>query len=70
MEKLRLEEKYIYEYIKDILNESKVKPENVSDSLYHHNRSFKRTPIVIRYGILYLKDLNKLGIEKIKKCLY
>lgn len=64
MEKLRLEEKYIYEYIKDILNESKVKPENVSDSLYHHNRSFKRTPIVIRYGILSLKDLNELGIEK------
>lgn len=64
MEKIRLEEKYIYEYIKDILNESKVKPENVSDSLYHHNRSFKRTPIVIRHGILSLKDLNDLGIEK------
>lgn len=67
MEKLILEEKHIYEYIKDILNESRIKSVEVSDSLYHHNRSFKRTPIVIRYGVLSLKTLNELGIEKLTK---
>ena len=63
MERLILEDKYIYEYIKDILNESRIKSEEVSDSLYHHNRSYKKTPIVIRRGLLSLKDSTKLGIE-------
>ena len=62
MERLILEDKYIYEYIKDILNESRIKSEEISDSLYHHNRSYKNTPVAIRNGLLSLKDLTEKGI--------
>lgn len=62
MKKIEIEEKYIFEYIKDILNESKIKQVNVSDSLYHHNRSYKNTPVAIRHGLLSLRELKEKGI--------
>lgn len=66
MNKILLEEKYILEYIKDILNDLRLKSTNISDK-YHHNSSYKDASSICRYGILSLNDLNKLGITNYTK---
>ena len=68
MKKIELEEKYILEYIKDILNDSRIKSEELDlKKLFHHNTSYKDTPSVIRNGILSLEDLTKKDIYKFSK---
>ena len=64
METILLEEKYILEYIRDILNDSKIKLALINDAKFHHNTSYEDAPSVCRHGILSLADLNKLGIKK------
>ncbi|MBE6139750.1 MAG: hypothetical protein E7174_04580 [Firmicutes bacterium] len=67
MNKLLLEEKYILEYIRDTINDFKIQPVNVSNNKYHHNSNYKDAPLIIKYGILSLLELNRLGIKKYSK---
>ena len=64
MNTILLEEKYILEYIKDMLNDIKLGTKILNDAKYHHNTRYYDAPSVCQYGILSLNDLNKLGIKK------
>lgn len=64
MEVVKVDEKYILEYVKDLLNDFRIKKEEISNARYHHNTSYSDAPSIIRYGILSLNDLNKFGIKK------
>ncbi|MBQ3020917.1 MAG: hypothetical protein IJD92_01675 [Bacilli bacterium] len=67
METIKLEEKYILEYIKDILNDCKEKNREVTDYRFHHGTEYKIAPSIIKYGILTIEDLNKLGLRNDSK---
>jgi len=63
MNNIILEEKYILEYIKTMLNEYRQKYTNVTDYMYHHNRGYQTAPIVCKHGILTILDQHKKGIN-------
>lgn len=63
MDTVMLEERYILEYIKDILSDIKLGSFIISNAKYHHNTSYSDAPLICRYGILSLRDLKKLGIK-------
>ena len=63
MNEVLLEEKYVLEYIRYTLNDIMIGTSNVTDAKYHHNTQYLLTKSIIRYGILSLEELNKLGIR-------
>ena len=63
MNTILLEERYILEYIKDILNDIKIKSYIVNNAKYHHNADYRDASSICQYGILSLVDLKKLGIK-------
>ena len=65
MEKVYIEEKYIPEYVGDMLSGLKCGTEQVSNTnaKFHHNTDYEQVPSVIKYGILSLQKLNKLGLK-------
>ena len=63
MSKISIERKYILEYIKDILNESKVKSRTIYDAKYHHCTSYEDASSILKYGILSMGDIKKKGIK-------
>jgi hypothetical protein len=62
MNNIILEEKYILEYIKTMLNEYRQNFTQIDNAKYHHNRSYDVAPIVCKHGILTISDLHKKGI--------
>ena len=52
-----LEEKYILEYIKTLLNEYRVSTREVKNAKFHHNTDYEYAASVCRNGILTLNDL-------------
>lgn len=52
MEQIKLEEKYILEYIRDVLESCKTKTVEINDARYHHNTSYKDISSIIKYGLL------------------
>jgi len=58
-----LEEKYILEYIREMINDFKVKSIEVNNIRYHHNSSYSEAPSILKHGILSLSELNRLGIR-------
>ena len=64
MSKILLEEKYVLEYIRDMLSTLKIGAKEVTDARYHHNASYEKIPSILRNGILSLLETNKLGITK------
>ena len=58
-----IREKYVLEYIKDILSTYSYALKNVDDAKYHHNASYKDARFIIKYGILSMEEINKLGIK-------
>lgn len=72
MGEILLQEKYILEYIKDMISSFKIKNININNAKFHHNTSYRITPSVLKHGILSISELNKLGIinyteEQLKK---
>ena len=67
MEPIILEEKYVLEYIRDILTSLKTKTLEPKNIEYHHNCSYENTPLILQHGILTVEMLNKLGITNISK---
>ena len=63
MDKITLEKKYALEYIKDILNDVRLRQVNVKNAKYHHNTSYRNAPLVCEYGILSLQDIKKHKIR-------
>ncbi len=58
-----IREKYALEYIKDILSTYSYALKNVDDAKYHHNAPYKDARFIIKYGILSMEEINKLGIK-------
>lgn len=58
-----IREKYVLEYIKDILSTYSYSLKNVDDAKYHHNAPYKDAPLIIKHGILSMEEINKLGIR-------
>jgi len=58
-----IREKYALEYIKDILSTYSYALKNVGDAKYHHNAPYKDARFIIKYGILSMEEINKLGIK-------
>lgn len=62
----RIEEKYIVEYIRDMINSSRLnKNVDVKDYKYHHNTKYQDTPSCLTHGILSQKELAKLRGEEL-----
>lgn len=64
MKQIKLEEKYVLEYIKYMISSFKMKPIEINNAKYHHNASYSDTPLVLKHGILSVLELNRLGIKK------
>ena len=62
MTKILLEEKYVLEYIRDMLNTLKVSPKEVINARYHHNTNYENIVSILKNGILSLLEANKLGV--------
>lgn len=58
-----IREKYVLEYIKDMLSTYSYALKNINDAKYHHNASYEDAYFIIKYGVLSMKDINKFGIR-------
>ncbi len=67
MSNMFLEEKYILNYIKDALNCCKGSKTIINDARYHHNSNYSDSPLIVKNGILSLKELNNRGIKNYSK---
>lgn len=63
MKKILLEERYILEYIKDMINDFKYCQAQIGNAKYHHNSSYEWAPSICRYGILTIEDISKLNLR-------
>lgn len=65
MHKVVLKEKYILEYIKNMLYTYSYSIKNMQDNnyKYHHNTDYEYAPSIIKYGILSMEDINNMGIK-------
>jgi len=65
MNKVVLKEKYILEYIKNMLYTYSYSIKNMQDDnyQYHHNTDYEYAPSIIKYGILSMEDINNMGIK-------
>lgn len=64
MSSIHIEEKYIIEYIKDLLSDFRSRKIKLENAKYHHNTSYETASSIINHGILSLKDIDKLGIKE------
>lgn len=64
METIKLDEKYVLEYIRDMLASFKTISIQPKDIEYHHNCSYDNVPSILKHGILAIKLLNEKGIQK------
>ena len=58
-----LEQKYILEYIRNLLNDMQLGNVSVNNAKYHHNTAYKDAPSICENGILTMLDMKKLGIK-------
>lgn len=63
MKTILLEEKYILEYVKDILHDIKIGASVINNAKYHHNTDYCAASSICRHGILTMMDLKKFGIK-------
>lgn len=64
MNNIKLEEKEVLEYLRDTLSSIKFKSSRISSDVFHHNSCYTNAPLIIEYGILSLKEQNKLKIRE------
>ena len=69
MNEVIIKEKYILEYIRDMLYACSYAIKNIDDNAYqyHHNTAYEYAPSIIKYGILSIEELNSLGIRSYSK---
>lgn len=63
MDNISLKKEEILEYIQTNINDLKIKSIEVSNAKYHHNTSYLDAPLILKYGILPLIELNRLNIR-------
>ena len=64
MKKIIIEEKYVPEYVMDMLSDCKTgRKEEVKNAKFHHNTNYEKAANILRYGILPLRELNRLGLR-------
>lgn len=64
MNKILLEKKYILEYVKSIINDTKIEISSTISGRYHHNTSYKDASSILNNGILTMRDIKRLNIKK------
>lgn len=62
-----IDEKDVVDYIFDTLYSSKIKLNENNLDCYHHNTSYSNAPLICKYGILSLNELNRHGIRNDSK---
>lgn len=69
MNEVIIKEKYILEYIRNMLYACSYAIKNIDDNAYqyHHNTAYEYAPSIIKYGILSIEELNSLGIRSYSK---
>lgn len=67
MKEVLLEEKYILEYIRDMMHDMKRKNVLIEDAKYHHNASYFDAISICKHGILTMLDLKRLNIKEYTK---
>lgn len=67
MSEIYLEEKYILEYIEDLILGFKDKKVSIDNARFHHNTDYNSVPSIIRNGLLSLEEQNKLGVKHYTK---
>lgn len=63
MDKISIERKYILEYIRDTLAGVKIKSINITDAKFHHCTKYQDAASILKYGILSMEDIKKLGLK-------
>ena len=59
-----LEEKFVLEYIQDMLATYKLRNGNeLQGAKFHHNSSYDDAPLIVKHGILPIKDIVALGLK-------
>ena len=64
MNKISINESEVRSFISNILYSSKINFVSVKDAKYHHIASYENTPLICEYGLLSLKELNRLKIRE------
>lgn len=69
MNEVIIKEKYILEYIRNMLYACSYAIKNIDGNVYqyHHNTAYEYAPSIIKYGILSIEELNSLGIRSYSK---
>ena len=69
MNEIIIKEKYILEYIRNMLYACSYAIKNIDGNAYqyHHNTAYEYAPSIIKYGILSIEELNSLGIRSYSK---
>lgn len=69
MNEIIIKEKYILEYIRNMLYACSYAIKNIDDNAYqyHHNTAYEYAASIIKYGILSIEELNSLGIRSYSK---
>ena len=63
MEKKMVFERDLLDYVYDNLKSLKGDKKEPTDYLYHHNTSYEDAPLIVKHGILSMKDIKKLGLK-------
>ena len=63
MHKTYLEAKDALEYIKESIEESKIKSIDIKDARYHHNSDYQNAPSIVKHGLLPIGELHSLGVK-------
>lgn len=64
MDKISIERKYILEYIKDTFNDAQISSKEIAFAKFHHCTSYHDASSILKYGILSMEDIKKLGIKE------
>ena len=67
MNNIKLEEKDALDYIRNMINNSKIKNLYINDAKYHHNTGYYDASSIIKYGICSINRLQSLGIKTYSK---
>lgn len=63
MHKIYLEAKDALEYIKESIEESKIKTIDIKNARYHHNSDYQNAPSIVKHGLLPIGELHSLGVK-------
>lgn len=64
MKRKKLDKKFVLEYIRNVLMDSKTDNVEITDAKYHHNASYVDAPSIVRHGILSMMELSRLEKER------